>query len=325
MADVLVVAEHLNGALTDITFEMLGKARELSTGLGGHATLALLGSDVRPLADQLGAANAVLLVEDPALDPYTPDAWQQVLASIIRERQPALVLVGNTGMGIDLAAGLSAALDLPLAAYCADLRLDNGAVLATSQVYGGKLFAESRLPGSGAIASVMAGAFSTDAGKSSSPATVEAIPAPKIHSRVRFKRLNVPEAGDVDITREQILVSVGRGIQEEDNIALVAELASALGGAVSASRPIIDNGWLPRVRQVGKSGMKVKPRLYIAIGISGAPEHLEGMRDAELIVAVNTDAKAPIFDVAQYGTTVDLFDLLPVLTEKIREMRAVAA
>ncbi len=325
MPDVLVVAEHLDGVLADITLEMLGKARELSTELGGRAMVALLGSGVRPLAEQLGAADAVLLLEDAALQPYTPDAWQQVLATVLRERQPGLVLVGNTGMGMDIAAGLSMALDVPLAAYCAELRLDNGDLLATSQLYGGKVFAESRLPTSGAIVSVLAGAFPVEAAKSSAAATVETVAVPPIHPRVRFKQLNVPEAGDVDITREQVLVSVGRGIQELDNIPLAEELAAALGGVVSASRPIIDNGWLPRVRQVGKSGMKVKPRLYIALGISGAPEHLEGMRDAELIVAVNTDPKAPIFDVAHFGTTVDLFDLLPVLTEKIRELRAVAA
>jgi len=325
MGDVLVVAEHLNGVLADITFEMLGKGRELASTLVGKVSVALLGNDVRPLAEQLGAADSVLLVEDPALERYTPDAWQQALASVLRDRQPVLVLVGNTGMGMDLAAGLSAALNLPLAAYCGDLRVDNGEVVATSQVYAGKLCAESRLPVDGAIVSVLAGAFPVDAGKSSEVASIDSVAAPAIRARVRFKQLNVPEAGDVDITREQVLVSVGRGIQEADNIALAEALAEVLGGAVSASRPIIDSGWLPRVRQVGKSGMKVKPRLYVAVGISGAPEHLEGMRGAELIVAINTDPQAPIFDVAHYGTTTDLFDLLPLLTEKVRGLRAVPA
>jgi electron transfer flavoprotein alpha subunit len=326
MSEVLVVAEHLNGVLADITFEMLGKARELAAGLGGRVTVALLGSGVRPLAEQLGAADSTLLVEDPALEPYTPDAWQQALTNLVGNRKPALVVVANTGMGMDLAAGLSAALDLPLAAYCTDLRVDRSQVVATSQVYAGKLFAESRLPADGSVVSVLSGAFPIDAGKSSASApSIEAVAMPPLRSRVRFKQLNVPEAGDVDITREQVLVSVGRGIQEADNIALAEELAAALGGAVSASRPIIDNGWLPRARQVGKSGMKVKPRLYVAVGISGAPEHLEGMRDAELIVAINTDPKAPIFDVAHYGTTADLFELLPALTDKIRALRAVTA
>ena len=126
-----------------------------------------------------------------------------------------------------------------------------------------------------------------------------------------------PEVSDVDITAEEILVSVGRGIGGEENIELAQELADALGGVVSASRPVTDGGWLPKTRQVGKSGRKVKPKLYIACGISGAPEHLEGMGDAELIIAINTDENAPIFDVAHYGTTEDLFDLLPALTEQV--------
>lgn len=325
MADVLVVAEHLNGKLNEVTFELLGAARRLAADLGGGVEVALPGHGVRHLAGQLGAADRVLLLEDPALEQYTPDAWQQALAALLRERRPGLVLIGNTGQGMDLAAGLSAELGLPLAAYCTDLQVADGTIVATAQVYGGKLAAESRLPASGAIASVIAGAFPAEAGRASGEPTVEAIALPAIRSRVRFRGLTLPEAGDVDITREAVLVSVGRGIQEQGNIALAEELAEALGGAVAASRPIIDNGWLPRSRQVGKSGLRVKPKLYLAVGISGAPEHLEGMKDAELIVAVNTDPKAPIFDVAHYGTTVDLFDLLPELTDRVRALRAVAS
>ncbi|MBI4786388.1 MAG: electron transfer flavoprotein subunit alpha/FixB family protein, partial [Chloroflexi bacterium] len=134
----------------------------------------------------------------------------------------------------------------------------------------------------------------------------------------QFKQLIEPEAADVDITKQDILVSVGRGIQSADNLELVEELANALGGAVSASRPIVDNGWLPKARQVGKSGSTVKPKLYFAVGISGAPEHLEGMRDAPLIIAINSDPNAPIFDVAHYGIAADLFDVVPALTEKIK-------
>lgn len=324
MGDVLVVAEHVNGSLNDITFEMLGQARPLAAGLGGRASVALLGHAVRPLADQLGGADTVLLVEDPALEHYTPDGWQQALVALLRDRGPSLTMIGNTGMGMDLAAGLSAALDLPLAAYCTELRVEGGQVVATSQVYGGKLFAQSRLPAAGGIVSVLAGAYPAGAGQAVGAPTVEVVAPPPITSRVRFRALSVPEAGDVDITREQILVSVGRGIQEQDNLALAEELAEALGGAVCASRPIIDNGWMPRSRQVGKSGLRVKPKLYLALGISGAPEHLEGMRDADLIVADNTDPSAPIFEVAHYGATADVLDLLPALTDKVRALRGSA-
>ena len=135
--------------------------------------------------------------------------------------------------------------------------------------------------------------------------------------RMSVRQVFEPEAGDVDITSADLLVSVGRGIGSQDNLELVAELADALGSPLSASRPVTDSGWLPKTRQVGKSGLKVKPRAYLAFGISGAPEHLEGMRGADLIIACNTDPKAPIFDVAHYGTTEDLFDLVPALTERV--------
>lgn len=132
----------------------------------------------------------------------------------------------------------------------------------------------------------------------------------------------MPEAGDVDITRESLLVSVGRGIGSKDNIEMVEELAAALGAALSASRPIIDSGWLPKLRQVGKSGLTVKPKLYLAVGISGAPEHLQGMKDAELIIAINSDASAPIFEVADYGIAGDLFDIVPALAERLAAVRS---
>ena len=135
---------------------------------------------------------------------------------------------------------------------------------------------------------------------------------------IRFEEFVLPEAGDVDITQQEILVAVGRGIQQKDNIELAEELAAALGGVVSASRPVVDQGWLPATRQVGKSGMTVKPKLYLALGISGVPEHIEGMKGADLVIAVNTDPKAPIFDVLQYGAEVDVLELLPALTEMVR-------
>jgi electron transfer flavoprotein alpha subunit len=147
--------------------------------------------------------------------------------------------------------------------------------------------------------------------------TTETVPAASTDARIRFRGLHRPEAGDVDITREAVLVSVGRGIGEQDNIELVEALAAAVGGAVSSSRPIADSGWLPRTRQVGKSGLKVKPKVYLALGISGAPEHLEGMRGAELIIAVNTDPRAPIFSVAHYGAVADLLDVVPALTARL--------
>jgi electron transfer flavoprotein alpha subunit len=278
-----------------------------------------VGHELKALAGELGAADAVLLCQAEGLAAYTPDAHQRALEAILRARAPRVTLVANTAMGMDLAAGLSGALDWPLVAYCREARVEGDRLVAVSQIYGGKILVEAEVGGPSALLSVLAGSFPAEAGrKAGSPAVEEVSPPPTEAARVRFKRLIKPEGGDVDITRETILVSVGRGIGSRDNIPIVEDLAEALGGALSASRPIVDQGWLPKTRQVGKSGMTVKPKLYLAIGISGAPEHLEGMRGAETIVAVNTDPNAPIFGVAHYGVVSDLFEVLPLLTEKVK-------
>jgi electron transfer flavoprotein alpha subunit len=222
---------------------------------------------------------------------------------------------------MDVAGALSARAGRPLVAYCSELAFEGDATVATSQVYGGKLNAEVEIQGP-AIASVVAGSFPAAAAGGGSP-TIEDVAPPDLSGlRTSFIARLEPETSDVDITAEEILVSVGRGIGGEENIELAQELADALGATVSGSRPVTDAGWLPKTRQVGKSGRKVKPKLYLACGISGAPEHLEGMSDAELIIAINSDEKAPIFDVAHYGTTEDLFDVLPALTETLQAVRA---
>ncbi len=320
--DIAVVIEHLGGKIADVSFEMLGQGRELAKATGGRLLALAAGHGLTALATELGAADAVLLCQDAALEPYTPDAHQKALGAALRARAPRVALVANTSMGMDLGAGLAAELGWPLVAYCRDARLEGGILVATSQIYGGKLLAEAEVAGEHAIVSMLAGSSPAEAGRAAGAPAVEEIAASAGGARrVRFKRLIQPGAGDVDITREAVLVSVGRGIQSKDNLPVVEELAQALGGTLSASRPIVDQGWLPKTRQVGKSGMTVKPKLYLAVGISGAPEHLEGMRGAELIVAVNSDPHAPIFNVAHYGVVGDLFDVLPLLTEKLKSAR----
>jgi electron transfer flavoprotein alpha subunit len=189
----------------------------------------------------------------------------------------------------------------------------------TSQLFGGKILSDVRLPGNRGVVSVYPGSFPPDAGKSDRKPSIEMLDLPVKETKVIFNKYIEPEAGDIDITKQDILVSVGRGIVNADNIAMVEELADVLGGAVCASRPVIDQGWLPMSRQVGKSGMTVKPKLYFALGISGAPEHQEGMKSCQLIIAVNTDPKAPIFDIAQYGVVADLFEIVPQLVEELKK------
>jgi electron transfer flavoprotein alpha subunit len=317
-ADVAVVVEHLEGRVADVTWELLGRGRALAGASGGRLLAVAAGHGLASLADELGAADVLVLCQGPDLEHFTPEAHQRALGAALSARAPRLTLVASTAMGMDLAAGLSGALGWPLAAYCRDVRLDDGRVVAESQIYGGKILVEAELEHAHALCAVLPGAFPLEPGRLAGRAAVEEMAPPPGAARVRFRRLIAAEGGDVDITRESVLVSVGRGIQSRDNLAVVEELAGALGAAVSASRPIVDQGWLPKTRQVGKSGMTVKPKLYLAVGISGAPEHLEGMRGAECVVAVNTDPNAPIFGVAHYGVVSDLFDVLPALTEKVK-------
>lgn len=320
--DVFVIAEHLEGKLSDVTFEMLGKARALAPTLDGQTVAVLLGYKATELAEQLGAADQVLYIEDTGLRYFTPERAEQALRSLLQNEKPALTMIANTSMGMDLAAALSAGLDWPLMAYCSDVQLENGKVIATSQIYGGKISVEAQSESPSTLVSVLAGVFPASEGHSDKPASIQTTFGAANEGRMRFKGLTIPEAGDVDITRETMLVSVGRGIGSKDNIEMVEELAESLGAVLSASRPIIDSGWLPKQRQVGKSGLTVKPKLYMAVGISGAPEHLQGMKDAELIIAINSDASAPIFEVADYGIVGDLFDIVPALSERLTEIRA---
>ena len=321
--DVFVIAEHLEGRLSEVTFEMLGKARKLARSSGGRVVAVLLGHNVSALAAQLGAADLVLTVDDAALAAFNPERAVQELKALLSKEGPMLTMIASTSMGMDLAAALSAALDWPLIAYCSDVQAQDGKIVATSQIYGGKIAVEAESQGAHTIISVLAGVFPAAEGQADKVPTVQRVPAAATSAgRVRFKGLTVPEAGDVDITREALLVSVGRGIGSKDNIELVEELAETLGAALCASRPIIDSGWLPKQRQVGKSGLTVKPKLYLAVGISGAPEHLQGMKNAELIIAINSDAGAPIFEVADYGIVGDLFDIVPLLSERLAEVRA---
>jgi electron transfer flavoprotein alpha subunit len=256
-----------------------------------------------------------LYIEDAGLAQFNPEAYGKVIEALVKEKSPRVVMFGWTATGMDLAAWLSARLDKPCVAYARDLCIENGSLVVNSQVYGGKMIAEVAPEGDMAVVACVAGAFSADAGHGSTVATKIASPLSLDGLKMKFMEAIRPAGGDVDITAQDKLVSIGRGIGGKENIELAEELAEKLGAVVSASRPVVDAGWLPRTRQVGKSGLKVKPKLYLMLGISGAPEHLEGMKSAELIIAVNTDKKAPIFNVAHYGATADLFEVAEAMLE----------
>ncbi len=316
--DIYVVIEHLRGQVADISYMMLAAARQLAQGTGGEVVAVLLGHNAQGLAANL-AARRVLYIDNPALADFASDAYLQVLHKLIAENQPRAVLLGNTSVGADVASLLSARLELPLVNACYSASPEGRLV---SQICGGKIMAESQLADGTTLVTMIPGGYKPEEGQSASAPEVTAVPAPALDNlRVTLGRYIEPEAGDVDISREPILVGIGRGIQNKDNLDLVQELAEALGGAVCASRPVVDQGWLPASRLVGKSGRTVKAKLYLVLGISGAPEHTESITGSDLIVAVNTDPAAPIFGVARYGTTVDLLDLAPALTEQVRQAK----
>lgn len=319
--EVCVVVETLRGKVTDITFTMLAAGRRLADGLKTKLTALLIGHDAKRLAGELGAADRVVCVEHPSLAEFNPEACLCVLNALLEQHKPRVVLFGHTAMGTDLACGVAQRLHLPVASGCRAFSLDGGAVHYSAPTCGGKLIATGTLPEPTCLVTVMPGGYKPDEGRSDKTPAMEtvAVPAGLDRVRTRFKQYLEPPTTDVDIAKEAVLVSVGRGIQNQDNIAAAEELAKALGGVVSGSRPVVDQGWLPTTRLVGKSGKQVKPKLYLAIGISGAPEHLEGVPEAELMLAINTDAKAPIFDIAQFGTTCNALELLPILAEKLKK------
>lgn len=316
--DVYIVAEHIRGQVAEISYILLAAGRQLAEKIGGNLVAIVLSNHSQELAKDL-RADRILCCDHPSLIDFNPDVYQQVLAGLIQAQQPRLVLFGDTSIGADLAGSLSVRLGYPVVSSCRKLTAQDGKVTFTSEICGGRILVEGQVPEPIALVAMIPGEYQVEAGQAAAPPTVEWLNFPDISNlRMSVKQYIEPEAGDVDISKEEILVSVGRGIQNQDNLGLAQELADALGGVLVASRPIVDQGWLPTSRLVGKSGKKVKAKLYLALGISGAPEHVEALGGSEIILAVNTDPEAPIFSIAKYGTTVDLLDLAPVLTEKIQ-------
>jgi electron transfer flavoprotein alpha subunit len=313
--DIYVVIEHLRGQVAEISYVMLAGANELAKGIGGNVVAVLLGHNAQNLAGNLSASKVISL-DHPALADFTSDAYQMALAGLISKDQPRAVLFGSTSIGTDLASTLSVKLGLPLVSSCRNFTAEGKFVC---QICGGKIMAEGELPGPTALVTMVPGGYKAEQGQSSQAPAVTPVEVPALESlKVALLDYIEPEAGDVDIAKEPVLVSVGRGIQNQDNIELAEELAQALGGTVSGSRPVIDQGWLVTSRLVGKSGKHVKPKVYLALGISGAPEHAEAITDAGAIIAINTDPAAPIFNIAKYGAEIDLFDLVEVLTAQVK-------
>jgi electron transfer flavoprotein alpha subunit len=326
MTKIFVLAEHRQGIIRDITFEMLTKAREIAEKTGAELNVIILGNNVKEQAKTLANyAKNVLLVQDTKLENFNSEAYKRILTRLITEHKPSLVLMGHTSYGIELAPRLAAAAGIPLATDCIDIALEDNTLSVTRQMYGGKVNVKATARKAETYMATIRQATFTPK-KPEPPANGQIIETPSSLTEEikekRFIQYILPPPGGVDITAAEKLVGVGRGIKDQTNIPALEDLAKTIGAVLSCSRPIVDKGWLPSDRQVGSSGKTVKPKLYLAMGISGAFQHILGMKSSDLIIAVNKDPKAPIFSFADYAIIEDLFKIVPPLKNKINELRA---
>jgi electron transfer flavoprotein alpha subunit len=325
---ILVIAEQREGKLNRVSWETVAAAQAIGAATGWTIEAAVFGSGVGNIAQEVAGKKLakVYAVESPALAKYEPDGTVAALKAFIGQKQPRLVVMPHTYQVRDFAPQLTTALGRTLISDAIGFRKDGGRLLFTRQMFQGKFAADVAFACDPPhVVTFQSGAFRGDKAEAgSSPAPVETFNAQVPSSAAR----NQPEAPfkeakqAVDLTQAEIIVSVGRGIKEQKNIEIAKALADALGGEIAASRPICDSGWLPMERQVGSSGQTVSPKVYLAVGISGAIQHIVGMKGARTIIAINKDAEAPIFEIADYGVVGNLFDIVPALTEEVKKAKA---
>jgi electron transfer flavoprotein alpha subunit len=325
MSGILVVMEQQGGAWNRISWETLAAGQQLAAEMGSPLSAAVVGQGVAALAGELGAkkVDRVRVVSHQLLGAYTADGYTAALEQLIRKSAPATVLFPHTYQVRDFAPKLATRFGRVLVSDAIGFRVEAGSPIFVRQLFQGKLNADVKSEGAGPhFASIQAGAFRADRIEEGSAPVEYFVPELK-PDYIRAKPSDPfrESARAVDLTAAELIVAVGRGIKEKENITLVEELAKALGAELAASRPICDNGWLPMERQVGSSGQTVSPKAYIAIGISGAIQHLVGMKGAKTIVAINKDANAPIFEVADYGIVGDLFEIVPALIEEAKKVK----
>jgi electron transfer flavoprotein alpha subunit len=323
---ILVVAEQREGKLNRTSFETIAAAESIAKETGWSIEVVLPGNNLAALASELAAKSPskVYALESPALEAYTADAYVDALKHFVAEKQPQLVLFPHTYQVRDFAPRLALALDRTLISDSTGYKYQEGKLLFTRQMFQGKFTADVSFTGDSPwLATIQTGAFRPNP-TPAEPASVETIAAAASETAPRVTPHEVFQEAKqaVDLSQAEVIVAVGRGIKEQKNLALAEALAATLGGEVAASRPICDNGWLPLDRQIGSSGQTVAPKLYIALGISGAIQHIVGMKGSGTIVAINKDPEAPIFEIADIGAVGNLFDIVPALTEEIKKAKA---
>jgi electron transfer flavoprotein alpha subunit len=319
---ILIFAEHRDGVFGKTTFEAVAAAQQLGASLGQSVSAVVLGTDAS-LAQQIAAykVEKVVSVENPKLSEYTPDAYADAMERAVRALDPAFVVMPHTYLVRDFAPKLAARFQKDVISDCVRASVENGSVTFSRRIFLGKIDADVVAGGEPPVfATFQSGAYRAEQAERGE-ATVEsmAVEVGEVRMKPEAPFQEVKQA--VDLSKAEIIVAIGRGIKGQEHIALAQQLAEALGAELAASRPICDAGWLPIDRQIGSSGQTVAPKLYVALGISGAIQHLVGMKNAGTIVAVNKDPEAPIFDIADYGIVGDLFEVVPVLTEEIKKLK----
>jgi electron transfer flavoprotein alpha subunit len=319
---ILVFIEHKVGALNKTSLEAIAAAQKLAGDLGAKASAVVLGSS--SLANEIASYDLekVISAENEKLTNYTPDAYADAMEKVIRATNPSYVIMSHTYLARDFAPKVAARFSKGLIGDCIRMSVDGGKATFTRRIFLGKLDADVVSDGEPpTFVTFQSGAFRGDQAAKGSGAPVENLQVEIGEVRMKPEAPFQEAKQAVDLSKADIIVAVGRGIKSKDNLALAEKLAEALGGDLAASRPICDAEWLPIDRQIGSSGQTVAPRLYVAIGISGAIQHLVGMKNSQTIVAINKDPEAPIFDIADYGIVGDLFEAVPVLVEEIKKLK----
>jgi electron transfer flavoprotein alpha subunit len=325
---ILVVTEHRQGKWNNASFETLAAAQQIAGATNGSVAATVLGKGVSAFAEELAAKAVaeVLAVDHDLLADYTPDGYCIALKQAIESAKPDLVLFPHTYQVRDFAPKLAASLGKGMIGDCVGYRNEGGKLVFVRQMFQGKTVADVSFLGAGPwFASFQAGAFRADLvqAHSSGKAPVNAVSVQLAAAQIRTKPLELfKEAKSaVDLTQAPLIVAIGRGIKAPENIPQAEAVAKAMGAEIAASRPICDEGWLPMERQIGSSGQTVAPKLYLALGISGAIQHVVGMKGARTIVAINKDSNAPIFEIADYGIVGDIFEIMPALTEELQKAK----
>ena len=325
---ILLITEQRQGKWNNASFETLVAAQQIATAASGTVSAAVLGKGVAALAEEFATKNVaeVLDVEHELLENYTPDGYCTALKQVIESAKPDLVLFPHTYQVRDFAPKLAAMLGKGMVGDCIGFRNESGKLVFVRQMFQGKTAADVTFTGAAPwFATFQAGAFRADllaahpSGKA--PVNVEKIDLKAEDIRTKPMELFKEAKSAVDLTQAPLIVAIGRGIKAPENIAQAETLAKVLGGEIAASRPICDEGWLPMERQIGSSGQTVAPKLYLALGISGAIQHVVGMKGSRTIVAVNKDQNAPIFEIADYGIVADIFEVMPALTEELQKAK----